>query len=215
MVPHLHALILLAGSTSSTAKKAAPPSGGSNYSLLILLAIVALGYFLFIRPRSRAAQAQRQTLSTLTAGDEVLTGAGIYGTVLDVYPDRVTIETAPGTRMTVARSTVSRKVEQAGPPADGDGVAVSDLQAQFGSEDHDGYGEDHGNEYDADDEYEDEYDGGDEDEYGAEDEDEDEHDHEAGEATHDSDVTDGDGHPWDEEEEEDEDVAHGGKGQQS
>ncbi len=46
----------------------------------------------------------------LSAGDEVLTGAGIFGTVLDVEADRVTIETAPGTRITVLRSTIARRL---------------------------------------------------------------------------------------------------------
>ena len=46
----------------------------------------------------------------LSAGDEVLTGAGIFGTVLDVESDRVTLETAPGTRITVLRSTIARRI---------------------------------------------------------------------------------------------------------
>jgi len=67
----------------------------------------------FIRPRSQAARRQRDTLMELSAGDEVLTGAGIFGTVLDVEPDRVTLETAPGTRITVLRSTIARRIPDA------------------------------------------------------------------------------------------------------
>ena len=64
----------------------------------------------FLRPRSQAARRQRDTLMELSAGDEVLTGAGIFGTVLDVESDRVTLETAPGTRITVLRSTIARRI---------------------------------------------------------------------------------------------------------
>ena len=64
----------------------------------------------FIRPRSQQARRQRETLMELSAGDEVLTGAGIFGTVLDVESDRVTLETAPGTRITVLRSTIARRI---------------------------------------------------------------------------------------------------------
>lgn len=107
-----HYLALAALAASSTHKAASKTSSGSDYSSLIFLVLIALAaWLLFFRPRSRQAQQQRQLLSTLSPGDEVLTGAGIYGTVLDVYPDRITIETAPGTRMTVARSTVSRRIE--------------------------------------------------------------------------------------------------------
>ena len=51
----------------------------------------------------------------LSAGDEVLTGSGIFGRVLDVEPDRVTIETAPGTRITVVRSTIARRLTEPAP----------------------------------------------------------------------------------------------------
>ena len=49
-------------------------------------------------------------MELVDAGDEVLTGAGIFGTVLDVEADRVTLETAPGTRITVLRSTIARRI---------------------------------------------------------------------------------------------------------
>jgi preprotein translocase subunit YajC len=75
--------------------------------------IFGVGYMFFIRPRSQAARRQRDTLIELSAGDEVLTGAGIFGTVLDVESDRVTLETAPGTRITVLRSTIARRIPDA------------------------------------------------------------------------------------------------------
>jgi preprotein translocase subunit YajC len=77
-----------------------------------LVVIFGVGYMFFIRPRSQAARRQRDTLMELSAGDEVLTGAGIFGTVLDVESDRVTLETAPGTRITVLRSTIARRIPE-------------------------------------------------------------------------------------------------------
>ena len=77
------------------------------------MVIFGVGYMFFIRPRSQAARRQRDTLMELSAGDEVLTGAGIFGTVLDVESDRVTLETAPGTRITVLRSTIARRIPEA------------------------------------------------------------------------------------------------------
>ena len=77
------------------------------------MVIFGVGYMFFIRPRSQAARRQRDTLRELSAGDEVLTGAGIFGTVLDVESDRVTLETAPGTRITVLRSTIARRIPDA------------------------------------------------------------------------------------------------------
>ncbi len=148
MHTHILATVLIAA-TKAAAKK--PTSSGGGYEELIFIGLIVLAaWLLFFRPRSRQAQSQRQLLSTLVPGDEVLTGAGIYGTVLDVYPDRITIETAPGTRMTVSRSTVARKVDPAtGGPSD-------PTQAQLNG--HGTYAPQEQDEYDEDDEYDDEQD---------------------------------------------------------
>jgi preprotein translocase subunit YajC len=78
--------------------------------LVFFVVIVGLVYAFFLRPRTQAARRQRDTLMELSPGDEVLTAAGIFGTVLDVADDRVTLETAPGTRITVVRSTIARRI---------------------------------------------------------------------------------------------------------
>jgi len=105
-------MILLAQGSSSSKT---PTTSNPLVSLLPLILIFGLAYVLFLRPRAQAARRQRDTLMELSAGDEVLTGAGIFGTVLDVQADRVTIETAPGTRITVLRSTIARRLTD---PAD-------------------------------------------------------------------------------------------------
>jgi preprotein translocase subunit YajC len=99
--------VTVLAAASSAAK--APPAN-PIVSLLPLVLIFGLAYVFFLRPRAQAARRQRDTLMELSAGDEVLTGAGIFGTVLDVEADRVTLETAPGTRITVLRSTIARKL---------------------------------------------------------------------------------------------------------
>jgi preprotein translocase subunit YajC len=101
------ALTVLAASGSS---KSTTTTSNPLESLLPLILIFGVAYVFFLRPRSQQARRQRETLMELSPGDEVLTGAGIFGTVLDVETDRVTIETAPGTRITVLRSTIARKV---------------------------------------------------------------------------------------------------------
>jgi preprotein translocase subunit YajC len=95
----------------AAAKTTTPKTSGAGVGELVFIVVIfGLLYIFFLRPRTQAARRQRDTLMELNAGDEVLTGAGIYGTVLDVEPDRVTLETAPGTRITVVRSTIARKI---------------------------------------------------------------------------------------------------------
>ena len=113
---------LLAASATTTTTKPTTSAAGSATSLIFILVIGLGAYFLFIRPRSQAARRQRDNLQELVPGDEILTGAGIFGTVLDVQSDRITIETAPGTRLTVLKSTVARRItpESIGPDGEPD-----------------------------------------------------------------------------------------------
>ena len=63
-------------------------------TLLPLLAIGVLGYFFFIRPQQRKAQAARQAQgSEIEVGDEVQTVGGVIGTVLEIHGDRYTLLT--------------------------------------------------------------------------------------------------------------------------
>src|SRR3974390_3360270 len=110
MFIHVPALAaMLAASSSSSSKSSA---GGSAFSLLFIVVLFAAGYFLFLRPRSQQAKRQREEMSPRESGDEVLPGAGIFGTVIDVEGDRVLLETAPGSRVTVLRSTVARRLTE-------------------------------------------------------------------------------------------------------
>jgi preprotein translocase subunit YajC len=122
------ALVAAAKTTTKTTT-----SGSDVATLLFFVVIAGVFYVFFIRPRSQAVRRQRDTLMELSAGDEVLTAAGIFGTVLDVEPDRVTLETAPGTRITVVRSTIARKIVE----PDANSVAEQNWQ----DEGHDGVAE--------------------------------------------------------------------------
>jgi preprotein translocase subunit YajC len=107
---------LLAGSSSSSSKS----TGGSPVFFIFILVLFGAMYFLFLRPRSQQAKRQREEMQTLSVGDEVLTGAGIFGTVLSVEGDRVELETAPGSRVTVLRSTIARRMTEPEPSTEGD-----------------------------------------------------------------------------------------------
>ena len=104
-----HATILIAAATLSLRRAAAR---GASSIFLVLIVIFYFIYRFFMRPRQRAAQAQRDTLMTLEPGDEVLTGAGIFGTVQHVQGDRVTLWTGTGSTITVLRRTIARKLEE-------------------------------------------------------------------------------------------------------
>jgi preprotein translocase subunit YajC len=92
----------------------AQESGGGS-SLVAFLPLLVMGgifYFLLIRPQQRRARAQRELLSSVEVGDEVVTTAGVFGLVTDIddEDDIVTVEIAPGTRVRMLRSGIGRIV---------------------------------------------------------------------------------------------------------
>lgn len=71
-------------------------------------AIIAIFWFLLIRPQRRRAQEHQQLLSQLKRGDEVMTEGGLIGEVVHLKEDRVTLKTAENTRVVVARAKIAR-----------------------------------------------------------------------------------------------------------
>ena len=65
----------------------AQDSGGGS-SLVAFLPLLAMGvifYFLLIRPQQRRAKAQQALLRSVEVGDEIVTTAGVFGTVIEIY----------------------------------------------------------------------------------------------------------------------------------
>lgn len=89
------------------AQTAAPAQGDASLlSLLPMIAIFILFYFLLIRPQSKRAKEQKQMVDALQRGDEVITNGGILGLVINVSESYLVIEIAPTVEVTVLKSSV-------------------------------------------------------------------------------------------------------------
>jgi preprotein translocase subunit YajC len=88
----------------------AQPSGTRSMLPFLIQfgAIIAIFWFLLIRPQRRMAQKHREVLAALKKGDEVMTEGGIIGSVVHITEDRVTVKTAESTRVVVARAKIAR-----------------------------------------------------------------------------------------------------------
>ena len=64
-------------------------------------------WLLLIRPQRRKQQEQKDLLSNVQIGDEIVTAGGIYGTVTDVDDSDVTVEIAPGTHVRMAKRAIA------------------------------------------------------------------------------------------------------------
>lgn len=85
-------------------------------SLLMIVAAGAAFYFLIIRPGKQRQRQQQELIAALQPGAEVMTTAGIFGTVAAVTDDQISVEVSPGVFLRILPAAVARVVEPA--PAD-------------------------------------------------------------------------------------------------
>ena len=75
-------------------------------SLLLPIGLVVLFYFFLIRPQSKRQKEQRQMVSELQKGEEILTSGGILGKITSLNDDFITLEIAKDVSMSIQRSAV-------------------------------------------------------------------------------------------------------------
>src|SRR5437588_4002403 len=80
--------------------------------LLILILLFVVMYAAMIRPQQRRAREHESLIAAVQVGDEVMTTAGIFGTVTAVEGDVITVEISPGVVMRVARAAIGRRLSQ-------------------------------------------------------------------------------------------------------
>lgn len=90
-------------------------------SIIMLVALVAVFYFMIIRPENKRKKAAEQLRSSLKKGDKLTTIGGIVGNIVQVNDDTIIIETSDDrVRMEITKWAVSTTGVQ----------ATTDAQAQ-------------------------------------------------------------------------------------
>jgi preprotein translocase subunit YajC len=79
-------------------------------SLLIFPLLLGAMYFLMIRPQQKRVREQQELVDSLEVGDEVLTSAGMYGTVTLIDGQVMLLEIADGIEIRFAKQAVSQLV---------------------------------------------------------------------------------------------------------
>ena len=86
---------------------AQPAAPGFGMSLLFPILLIAIMYFLMIRPQMKRAKEHKAMLEKLSRGDEVITNGGIAGTVSDLGDSFVTVEIADNVRIRVQKGAIA------------------------------------------------------------------------------------------------------------
>lgn len=90
------------------------PDGGANplSMLLPIVGMLAIFYFLLIRPQQKRQRETQKMISALKTGDKVVTTAGIYGTIAGIKDDVVYVKIADNVKVEMLKSAVSAVVEK-------------------------------------------------------------------------------------------------------
>jgi preprotein translocase subunit YajC len=82
-------------------------------SLLPLVALFAIFYFLVIRPQQNQAKKHKEMLSALKKGDKVITNGGLIGEVLKTEEDSIKLKlNDEGVSVKIAREFIAKKIDE-------------------------------------------------------------------------------------------------------
>jgi preprotein translocase subunit YajC len=87
---------------------------------IFIVALLALMWFLLIRPQRRRQQEQRRLIQTIAVGKEVVTAGGLFGKVTAVDSDEVRLEIADGVEVRIAKRAVAGVVSEDEEPEEDD-----------------------------------------------------------------------------------------------
>jgi preprotein translocase subunit YajC len=90
------------------------PSGPAAFvNFLPLVAIVAIFYFLILRPQNKKQKETQKMLSALKKGDRIVTIGGIHGVIQSVKDSTVIVRVDENTKLEFNRSAISGVESQA------------------------------------------------------------------------------------------------------
>ena len=82
-------------------------------TLLHLVAMFAIMYFLLILPEKKRTKKYNEMLSALKVNDEVLTRGGIIGKIITIDEDQMVIQSGPDrVRFRVTKNSIAQKLNK-------------------------------------------------------------------------------------------------------
>ena len=101
-------LLLAFAQATQAAPQAAAPQQNVITSLMPIAIIFIIFYFLLIRPQKKSQQDHAKMLDALQKNDEVITSGGIYGTIVNIQDNIITLRVDDNTRIKVQKGSISK-----------------------------------------------------------------------------------------------------------
>jgi len=92
--------------TPAYAQGAGGAPGGGIESMILIVLMFGVLYFLMIRPQMKRAKEQKAMVDALQKGDEVITAGGLVGRISRLSEGYVTLEVSPNVEVQLQRAAV-------------------------------------------------------------------------------------------------------------
>ena len=89
----------------------APVAPDPRTMLVPIAFMFMIFYLLVFRPQSKLRKEHEQMLKNLKKNDEVVTTGGLFGTIVNVKPEAITLRVAENVRVDVEPSAIARLVK--------------------------------------------------------------------------------------------------------
>lgn len=84
---------------------------GGLSSMPMIVAMIAIFYFVMIRPQSKKQKELKRQREAMQKGDRVVTAGGIHGKIRDIRDTTIMVEVAPGVELKLDKASVYPVVE--------------------------------------------------------------------------------------------------------
>ena len=88
------------------ALSAAPGQANALVQLIPFALVLAIFYFVIMLPMKRRQKKVQEFLDALKVGDRVVTTGGLYGSIMKLHEQSVSLQVAPNVRLEVARTAI-------------------------------------------------------------------------------------------------------------
>ena len=100
--------LMLTGSAQADGLGAGPQQPSPIMSMVPMVLMFAVVYFMMIRPQQKKMKEQQDMVSALKEGDEIVTASGILGKITGLTDKVITLEISKDVRIKVLRSQVTQ-----------------------------------------------------------------------------------------------------------
>jgi preprotein translocase subunit YajC len=98
--------VFISEAFAQTAPAAAPGGESTLFTMLPLLLMFVVLYFVMIRPQMKRQKEHKSMIDALAKGDEIVTSGGVLGKVAKLGDSYVHVEVANGVELQLQRSAV-------------------------------------------------------------------------------------------------------------